>query len=88
MQIYSDAQDSATHQLQQNWDQLSDLDRALAIAKIKKSGLSNRTIARSIGRSESLMRHLLLILHAPASDRMAARQGKQSTNELVRRAHL
>ena len=56
MQIDSDAQDPATHQLQQDWDQLSDLDRALAIAKIKKSGLSNRKIAQSIGRSESLMR--------------------------------
>jgi hypothetical protein len=41
---------------------------------------------RSASLSESLLRHLLLTLQAPASDRDLARQGKISTNELVRRA--
>jgi hypothetical protein len=87
MKIDTDAQDQAIQQLKQDWDQLSDPDRALAIAKIKTSGLSNRKIASLLGHSESLVRRLLLILDAPVADRIAARKGKITTNELIRRTH-
>jgi hypothetical protein len=49
-------------------------------------GLSNRFIAAQIGCPESLLRRLLKALNAPAADIAAARQGKISTNELIRRA--
>jgi transposase-like protein len=75
----------AIHQLKRAWGELADLDRAQAVFKIKRSGTSIRQIARQIGKSESLLRHLLKALDAPAADRAAARQGNLSTNELIRR---
>jgi hypothetical protein len=51
--------------LKQAWPQLSDLDRAYAVTRISKSGMSRRRIATGIGTSESLLRHLLLALQAP-----------------------
>ena len=74
-------------QLQEDWHRLSDLERARAVqAIISRSGLSIRKIAAQLQLSESLLRHLLQALQAPSSDRDLARQGKISTNELVRRA--
>src|ERR1035438_7742670 len=74
-------------QLQEDWHRLSDLERARAVqAIISQSGLSIRKIAAQLHLSESLLRHLLQALQAPACDRDLARQGKISTNELVRRA--
>lgn len=78
--------DQAIEKLKQDWDQLSDPDRALAIQKIKTSGLSNRKIASGLGRAESSIRRLLLLLHASAVDLAAARNGSISTSELARRA--
>ena len=45
-------------------------------------------VAAQLQFSESLLRHLLLALQAPACDRDLARQGKISTNELARRGNL
>jgi hypothetical protein len=80
--------DEAIQKLTQNWDQLSDPDRALAIAKIKKSGRSNRDLARILGRGEATIRRLLYILRAPAADLAAARNGSIRTNELIRHTDL
>jgi hypothetical protein len=73
-------------QLQSDWLGFSDLDRAGAVLAINHTGISTRKIAAQLHLSESLLRHLLLTLKAPACDRDLARQGKISTNELVRRA--
>ena len=73
-------------QLQEDWHRLSDLARARAVqAIINQSGISIRKIAAQLQLSESLLRHLLQALQAPASDQDLARQGKISSNELARR---
>ena len=76
----------AIAQLQSDWFRFSDLDRASAVLAINQTGTSTRKVAAQLQLSESLLRHLLLTLKAPACDRDLARQGKISTNELVRRA--
>ena len=70
---------SKISQLHSNWSQLHDLDRAKAVANLRRSGISIRSIARQLGCSESLLRHLLLALRAPAVDLAAARNGDQQT---------
>jgi hypothetical protein len=72
-------------QLQSDWFGFSDLDRARAVLAIKQTGISTRQVAAQLRLSESLLRHLLLALRAPVCDQDLARQGKISTNELVRR---
>jgi hypothetical protein len=72
--------------LQSQWHTLHDLDRAKAVLAINKSGVSTREIALHLHLSESLLRHLLTALQAPPEDRSLARQGRMSTNEVVRRA--
>jgi hypothetical protein len=78
--------DATVEQLQFDWSQLCDVDRALAVRAINQSGLSIRGIARLLQRSESSLRNLLSALDAPPADLAAARQGTISTSELVRRA--
>jgi len=73
-------------QLQLDWTNLHDLDRAATVRSLNESGLSIRKIASSLNKSESSLRRLLIALDAPAEDRLLARQGKISTNELVRRS--
>ena len=73
-------------QLQSDWFKLSDLDRARAVLTINQSGISIRKVATQLRLSESLLRHLLQALQAPACDRVLAQEGKISTNELIRRA--
>ena len=73
-------------QLQSDWFGFSDLDRAGAVLTIHQSGISIRKIADLLHLSESLLRHLLQALKAQPGDQNLARQGKISTNELVRRA--
>ena len=77
---------SSITQLQSDWFKFSDLDRASAVQSIKQSGISTRKIAAQLHLSEPLLRHLLKALQAPACDQVLARQGKISTNELIRRA--
>ena len=63
-------------QLQEDWHKLPDLERARAVqAIVSRSGLSIPKIAAQLQLSESLLRHLLQALQAPASDRDLARQG-------------
>lgn len=73
-------------QLQSDWINLHDLDRADAVRSIHGSGISIRQIAAQLHKSESTLRHLLIALDAPAQDRALARRGEISTNELVRRS--
>jgi lambda repressor-like predicted transcriptional regulator len=73
-------------QLQSDWFNLHDLDRAAAIRSIHSSGISIRQIAAQLHKSESSLRHILTALDAPAQDRILARCGQISTNELVRRS--
>jgi hypothetical protein len=77
---------SSIIKLKNEWPRLHDVDRARAIFRISKSGLSIRQIAVHLECSESSLRRLLKTLKAPAADQDLARQGKISTNELVRRA--
>jgi hypothetical protein len=72
--------------LQSKWDALGDLDRARAIRTIHETGTSLRGLAKALKRSPSLLRHLLEALQAPPEDQSLARQGKLTTNELVRQA--
>ncbi len=72
--------------LQSKWDTLDDLDRARAVREIHETGISLRALAKALKRSPSLLRHLLEALQAPPEDQSLARQGKLTTNELVRRA--
>jgi lambda repressor-like predicted transcriptional regulator len=70
--------------LQSKWDTLHDLDRALAIRTIHKSGTSFNDLAKALKCSPSLLRHLLKALQAPKADQLLARDGKLTTNQLVR----
>jgi lambda repressor-like predicted transcriptional regulator len=81
----NDASD-AISDLQSKWDTLPDLDRARAVCAIHKAGTSLRVLAKALKRSPSLLRHLLEALGAPPEDQSLARQGKLTTNELVRRS--
>jgi lambda repressor-like predicted transcriptional regulator len=72
--------------LKGRWDQLKDVDRAGIVHKIHRAGTSLRALARTLVRSEALMRNLNLAAQAPSLDRILARQGKISIRELVRRA--
>ena len=56
-------------QLQSDWFKFSDLDRAAAVLRLNQSGISIRKIASQLHLSESLLRHLLQALKAPACDR-------------------
>jgi len=78
--------DQAILKLRKEWDQLSDPDRATALAQIKKSRLSTREVAREVGHSEASLRRLLFLLHASAADLAGIRSGNISTNEVLRRA--
>jgi len=77
---------SAAAELKAKWHELSDLDRAKAVRDLKQSGLSTRAVALEIAASEASLRRLLEALQAPIIDQVLAREGKISTNELIRRA--
>jgi lambda repressor-like predicted transcriptional regulator len=77
---------SAVADLQSQWHTLHDLDRARAVYAIHQAGTSLRELAKALNCSDPLLRHLLAALQAPPADRALARQGKISTNELVRRS--
>jgi transposase len=72
--------------LQVQWQTLSDLERGRAINAIHLAGTSFRQLANKLGRSATLIRHLNQAAQAPAGDQYLAREGKITTNELVRRA--
>lgn len=76
----------AIFDLQSKWDTLCDLDRAWAVRAVHQTGTSLRELAKALKRSPSLLRHLIEALGAPPEDQFLARQGKLSTNQLVRRA--
>ena len=78
----------AISDLQSKWDTLCDLDRARAVRAIHQTGTSLRELAKALKRSPSLLRHLIEALEAPPEDQFLARQGKLSTNQLVRRAQV
>src|SRR5665213_4162025 len=77
---------AAISNLQSRWQKLPDLDRARAVYAIHCAGTSLRALAKELNCSPSLLRHLLTALQAPREDRLLARRGEITTNELVRRA--
>jgi len=77
---------AAIAKLRESWHRLHDLDRAVAVRDIVNLGVSRRGLARELGFSEGLMRHLLKSLDAPTADQELARRNAISTNEMVRRA--
>ena len=84
--ILEPSNDSGLAPLRDTWPGLSAVDRAVAVRKLNRSGISKRKIAQEIGVSESLIRHTLKVLLAPAADIAVARKGKMSTNKLVQSA--
>jgi len=72
--------------LQSEWHTLNDLDRGRAVLAIHLAGISLREVAREVKSADSLLRHLLQAIKAPAEDQRLARLGELSINELVRRA--
>jgi transposase-like protein len=72
-------------QLKSEWLQLADVDRALAVAAIRRSGTSIRQIARELGQRESGLRRILKTLDASPNDQDLARNKQISTSELIRR---
>ena len=63
-------------QLKSKWDQLSGVDRARALAGLRRKGGTIRGIAGKLGQSESNLRRLLKSLGASREDRDLARDGK------------
>lgn len=78
--------DPSVEYLKNNWEHTHPLDRAQAIAAIRRRGKPIRELGRGIGRSDSTLRHLLDALDALAADIKPARDGAISINEFVRRA--
>jgi lambda repressor-like predicted transcriptional regulator len=78
---------SAIAELQAGWHTLVDLDRGRAVLNIHRKGTSLRELARQLNCNESLLRRLLKAIQAPVEDQLLARQGKITTNELIRRAN-
>lgn len=76
----------AVADLQNKWSTLNELDRARAVNAIHQAGTSLRSLAKALKCSPSLLRRLLDLLKAPLEDQLLARQGKISSNELVRRS--
>jgi transposase-like protein len=72
--------------LQINWDQFNDVDRARAVHQFHQSGVSLRELAKALNCSASLLRQLDQAPQAPPLDQMLARRGEISTRELVRRS--
>ena len=72
-------------QLKSKWLQLSDVDRAHAVAAIRRSGVFIREIARGLDSNDSNLRRLLKTLDASLDDQDLARRKQISTNELIRR---
>jgi hypothetical protein len=70
----------------EKWHLLHDLDRAVAVRDIIQLGVARRRLAREMGFSEGLLRHLLKALKASPADQDLARRHAISTNELVRRS--
>jgi hypothetical protein len=77
---------SAIADLREKWQLLHDLDRAAAVRNIIQLGVPRRRLAREMGFSEGLLRHLLKALKASPADQELARRNVISTNQLVRRA--
>jgi hypothetical protein len=71
--------------LQAGWQTLHDVNKAELISNILGAGMSGRTLAKSLGKSEGLIRHLAIANDASATDKKLALNGELSTAELVRR---
>lgn len=71
--------------LQAGWQTLHDVDKAKLISQILDAGMSGRTLAKSLGKSEGLIRHLAIANDAPPADKRLALDHELSTAELVRR---
>ena len=76
---------AAVAELKEKWSNLQDLDRGHAVNAIHQAGTSLRSLAKALTCSPTLLRRLLEVDQAPLEDRLLARQGKISTNELLRR---
>jgi len=75
----------AVANLQNAWPDLHDVDRALRIKQILDIGMGGRTLARAIGCSEGLIRHLRIAADAAEEDLQQARAGTLSTCQLVKK---
>jgi hypothetical protein len=77
---------SALAAIRESWQQSHDIQRAIAIRQIVDLGVSRRRLAKELGFSEGLLRHLLKSLTASPADLELAARNHISTSELVRRA--
>ena len=76
---------STIEELVQRWSHLNDVRRGEALLRVRETA-SLRAIAKRLGCSEALLRHLSHAGRAPLADRNLANQGKINTKELVRRS--
>jgi len=71
--------------LKADWHTLNDLDRAEAVLRIIRTGVSRRSLATALGVSESTIRLTLLLLEAGFDDQALFLESRISRNELLRR---
>ena len=75
--------DHAVDELVKAWSNLDDVDRAVRIEQILDAGMSRRALARTLGCSENLIRHLRIAADATDEEKQQAGQGELSTRQLV-----
>ncbi len=71
-------------ELEALWDTLPDVDKAARIAELIAFGMTGRTLAKSLHKSEGLIRHLRILNDALPREKQLAREGELSTRKLVR----
>src|SRR4051812_28394473 len=77
--------DEAISGLRSGWQKISDPVRAQRVMMILATGVSGRALARQLGVSESLIRHLKKLTHAFSIEQRSVEWGVMSTREAVRR---
>lgn len=74
----------AVRQLKSRWTRITHLERAEAVDALVKRGISRRALARELGHSEALLRHLQKGADLPEETRSKIRDGKISFRSAVR----
>ena len=77
--------EEAITRLRSGWQRMSDPARAQQITSILAAGVSGRALARHVGVSESLIRHLKKLAMAQSIEHWCVERGAISTREAVRR---
>jgi hypothetical protein len=70
--------------LRNDWPSLSDVDRAHGISNFLQAGISCRALAKAIGCSEALLRHIRPLRDATEEEKNLLRCGETTTNAVLR----